>query len=173
MNRFEHCLNTVLKHEGGYVNHPRDPGGRTNLGITQRTLESWLGEPVNEQRMRNLTVDDVRPIYRERFWSVVRADQMPVGIDLAVFDFAVNAGPRTSVRLLQRVIGVSADGLVGPITLGTLAQFVHVATAETVIVAHCDLRRDYYRSLDTFDTFGRGWLRRTDEVQAQALADIK
>lgn len=173
MSRFEHCLNVVLHHEGGFVNHPRDPGGMTNMGITRHTLEGWLGKSVDEAYMKGLKPEDVKPIYEARYWNVIRASQMPPGIDLAVFDFAVNAGPRASVRLLQRVIGVSADGLVGPITLGAVKQFVAQSGAKPIIREHCELRREYYRSLDTFDVFGRGWLSRTDKIEKQACDDAK
>ena len=117
-SRFEHAVGLVLQHEGGFVQHPSDPGGATKFGITRETLARARGRPVS--------VDDVRrpdarrrpsPIYRRLYWDAVRADELPPGLDLAVFDLAVNSGPSRAVRMLQAVLGVEADGIVGPVTL--------------------------------------------------------
>ena len=94
MNRnFERALSLVLEHEGGYVDHPRDPGGATNLGITLDTLSSWLGRVATKADVLALKVSDVGPIYRRRYWDTIEGDELPDGLDYAVFDFAVNSGP--------------------------------------------------------------------------------
>jgi len=90
-DNFNRCLEIILHHEGGYVNHPKDPGGRTNLGVTQRVYEEWIGHPVSEAIMKGLTVDHVRALYKAKYWAVVKADDLPAGLDLCVFDFGVNA----------------------------------------------------------------------------------
>ena len=95
---FDSCLKEVLLHEGCYVNHPKDPGGRTNLGVTQRTYEAWIGYPVSEQIMRKLTVDHVKTLYKVKYWDAIHGDDLPTGVDLCVFDFGVNAGPSRAAR---------------------------------------------------------------------------
>lgn len=169
MDPFDAALREVLKHEGGYVNHPSDPGGRTNRGVTQRTWEAWTGKPASEADMRGLTVEDVRPLYRKRYWDEVRGSDLPAGLALCVFDFGVNAGPSRAVRFLQRLVGASQDGLMGPATLGAVNAHIALHGAPAAVRAYQNDRRAYYRSLSTFAKFGKGWLRRVDEVEARAL----
>lgn len=166
---FDAALAEVLKHEGGYVNHPSDPGGRTNRGITQRTWEAWTGKPASEADMRGLTMADVRPLYRKRYWDEVRGNDMPGALALCVFDFAVNAGPARAARFLQRMVGAAQDGVIGPATIAAVDGYVSAHGVPAAVRAYQAARRDYYRSLATFPTFGKGWLRRVDEVEAAAL----
>ena len=170
---FERCLTEVLKHEGGYVNHPSDPGGRTNLGVTQRVYEAWVGHPVSEAIMRGLTIQHVKTLYKVKYWDVVKGDDLPFGADLCVFDFAVNAGPNRAARYLQLMIGASADGKIGPSTLAQLQQYVRTHNLRHAINRYQDLREAYYHKLKTFPTFGRGWLRRVKEVRDAALRLVK
>ena len=170
---FDLCLREVLKHEGGYVHHPSDPGGRTNLGVTQATYEAWVGHPVNESIMRGLTVSHVRALYKARYWDVVHGDDLPFGIDLCVFDFAVNAGPKRAVRYLQLMTGAIGDGIIGPNTLAQLQQYVRAHDKAHAVNRYQDLREAYYRKLKTFATFGRGWLRRVKEVRDAALRQAR
>lgn len=165
-SRFMACLAEILKHEGGYVDHPDDPGGATNLGITHKTLASWRGRPVTKQDVRDLTVTEASAIYRARYWNPVRGDSLPPGVDLAVFDFAVNSGPAKATMVLQSVLGVADDGVIGPITLAALARAPGPAT---VIIGVCDARLAFLRRLSTWPTFGRGWTRRVSEVSAAGL----
>jgi hypothetical protein len=127
--RFAACLEEVLWHEGGYADNPRDPGGATNLGITIATLGEWRGRAVTKADVKALTREEAAAIYRARYWKRVRGDALPAGLDLAVFDFAVNSGPARAVKALQRELGVAQDGLVGPVTLGALGShdFVRLA----------------------------------------------
>jgi lysozyme family protein len=168
-DRFNAALKIVLKHEGGYVNHPKDPGGRTNLGVTQRVWEAWTGKPATETEMRGLTVDMVAPLYRKKYWDKVRAPELPAGLDLHVFDFGVNAGPARAIRYLQMMVGSSPDGIWGPATKRALGNYVQQYGAAKAIARYGELREQYYRQLRTFPTFGRGWLRRNREVTASAL----
>lgn len=169
-NPFDRALAVILRHEGGYVNHARDPGGRTNLGVTQSTWENWTGKPATEADMRALTVDKVKPLYKARYWDAVCGDDLPGRLALCVFDFAVNAGPGRAARYLQKVVGVTQDGKIGPATLEAVAAYIAAHGEEAAVKAYQDARRGYYRQLSTFATFGRGWLRRVDEVEAEALA---
>jgi lysozyme family protein len=165
---FDKCLELMLKHEGGYVNHPQDPGGMTNLGVTRRVWEEWLGRPVSEKEMRNLTPTMVKPLYKRKYWDAVRADDLVSGVDYAVFDVAVNSGPGRAIKFLQSCVGVTADGGFGPRTLAA----VKVAEQDParLIELYCAKRLEFLQSLRTFPTFGRGWSRRVEEVKTVALA---
>lgn len=166
---FDLALEELLKHEGGYVNHPRDPGGITNLGVTKRTYEAWKKRPVSEQEMRELTPSKVGPLYYQKYWLPVKAEHLPPGVALHVFDFGVNAGPRRAIRYLQKAVGVPADGLYGPITKKAVNNYLAKHGDTKLIKRYADLRMKYYRSLPIFDTFGRGWTRRVNEVTEKAL----
>ena len=162
---FDQSLKMLLKHEGGYVNHPRDPGGMTNLGVTKRVYEAWVGHEVDEATMRALTPDDVAPIYRANYWDAVWGDHLPSGVDFSVFDWAVNSGPARAIKALQRIVGSVSDGIMGPKTM----QAVMDMDAEKIIDLMHGERQRFYERLDTFDTFGRGWTRRNNETRQAAL----
>ena len=100
---YQHCLEMILHHEGGYVNHPEDPGGITNLGVTKRVYEEWVGTKVTEDKMKNLKVEDVAPIYKKNYWFRVKGNQLPSGLDLCVFDFGVNAGTGRAAKYLSLI----------------------------------------------------------------------
>lgn len=168
-DRFPACLKIILKHEGGYVNHPRDPGGRTNLGVTQRVWEDWTDMPATEAIMRALTPEKVAPLYRARYWNLARCPDLPPGLDLHVFDFAVNAGPVRAIRYLQMMVGANPDGQFGPATKRALSNYLDLYGTAKAISRYAELREQYYRQLGTFPTFGKGWLRRNREVTAAAL----
>jgi lysozyme family protein len=165
VSRFAECLPLILKHEGGYVDHPRDPGGATNLGVTIGALSDWLGRPATKAEVKALTVADVAPIYEARYWRAAGCNRLPKGLDYAVFDFAVNSGPGRAVKFMQTAAGVVADGAVGP---NTLAAVERVGALEMVRRVQ-QSRENFLRSLGTFRTFGKGWMRRVDDVTRQAL----
>jgi lysozyme family protein len=158
------ALKHILKHEGGYVNHPADPGGMTNLGVTKRVWEEWIGRPATEADMRDLTPGAVAPLYKKRYWDAVRGDDLPSGVDLCVFDAAVNAGVGRASKFLQQAAGVTADGQIGPKTLSA----VTAKPADEIIEAFCALREAHYKSLGTFDTFGKGWMRRLASIKGES-----
>lgn len=162
---YKHALEVILHHEGGYVNHPKDPGGETNLGVTKRVYEEWGGE----KDMVDLLVEDVAPIYQKNYWDRCKCDDLPSGLDLCVFDFAVNAGPSRSAKFLQRLIGTTVDGGIGPNTLKAVDNYVEEVGLESAIEDYQSARQEYYEALDTFDTFGRGWTRRVEETTSSAL----
>ena len=171
-NKFSEALEVILHHEGGYVNHPKDPGGMTNMGVTKRVYEDFGGE----KEMKDLTKEDVEPIYKKNYWDRVKGDDLPEGLDLCIFDFAVNAGPGRAAKFLQKLIGVTQDGGIGPQTLGALqsaiGEDVRIQTRE-MIEKYQNERHNYYQSLSTFETFGRGWTRRVDEVTEKAISWIR
>jgi lysozyme family protein len=163
-SNWDKAFRLMLASEGGYVNHPADPGGMTNLGVTKRVWEEWTGKESNEAEMRSLTPEMVEPLYKKRFWDACRCDEMPSGIDYLVFDFAVNAGPGRSAKILQTAVGVPADGGIGPITL----KAVNAQEPDELIREFSDGKEAFYRSLNTFDTFGKGWLNRVAAVKVKA-----
>ena len=165
---YDKCLETILHHEGGYVNHPKDPGGETNLGVTKRVYEDWGGT----KDMKDLTVEDVAPIYRKNYWDRMKCDEIPAGLDLCVFDFGVNAGTGRSAKYLQTMIGTVADGGIGPNTLRALDAYIDANGIEGAIKNFQEARQGYYESLSTFETFGRGWTRRVTETTELALSMV-
>ena len=167
-DNWQKCLETILHHEGGYVNHPKDPGGETNLGVTKRVYEDWGGT----KDMKDLTVEDVAPIYKKNYWDRVKGDHLPAGLDLCVFDFGVNAGTGRAAKYLQKMIGTTPDGGIGPATLQKLKEYVDDQGVEHTIKLYQMGRQKYYESLSTFSTFGRGWTRRVEETTALALKMI-
>jgi lysozyme family protein len=163
-HNWEEALAHVLKHEGGYVDHKLDPGGMTNLGVTKRVWEEWTGKRVSEADMRALTPELVAPMYKKKYWDVIRGDDLPTGVDLCVFDAAVNAGAGRASKFLQQAVGVTADGQIGPKTISA----VTAKPADEIIEAFCALREAHYKSLSTFDTFGKGWMRRLASVKVES-----
>jgi lysozyme family protein len=154
----------LMKHEGGFVNHPRDPGGMTNLGVTQRVWEEWVGHPVSEKEMRALTPAIVAPMYKKKYWDKVSGDLLPSGVDLAVFDFAVNSGPGRAAKMLQRVLGVTEDGAIGP---QTLAKAVSIDSSK-LIADYNAARLAFLQALPTWADFGNGWGTRVATVKTEA-----
>ena len=161
---FDKCFALVLEHEGHYVNDPRDPGGRTNLGVTQRAWESYAGRPVNEEFMRALTPFIVKPFYKAMYWDKIKGDQLPPGVDYAAFDFAVNSGVSRAAKMLQQIAGVLVDGALGPKSMGAIRE----CDPQQAVDALCDMRLDFLKRLPTFGTFGKGWSRRVAEVKEKA-----
>jgi lysozyme family protein len=154
----------VLKHEGGYVNDPRDPGGRTNLGVTQRAWEGYVGKSVDEAFMRSLTPEVVKPFYKAMYWDKIKGDQLPAGVDYAAYDLAVNSGTGRAAKYLQQIAGVTADGAIGPKSI----EAINACDPEQTVQALCDMRLDFLKRLPTFETFGKGWSRRVAEVKDKA-----
>lgn len=168
-DRFDHALAVILRHEGGFVNHPKDPGGMTNLGVTKAVWESYIGRNATEAEMRALTPATVAPLYRRNYWNAVSGDELPAALALCVFDFAVNAGPARANRYLQSLVRVAQDGKTGAMTVSAANAFVAAHGERQSVTAYQEARRGYYRSLSTFSTFGKGWLRRVDETETEAL----
>ena len=112
-HNWEKSLEVILHHEGGFVNHPKDPCGETNMGVTKRVYEDFGGT----KDMKDLTHEDVEPIYKKNYWDRVKGDDLPEGLDLMIFDFAVNAGTGRAAKFIQRLVNTTVDGGIGPNTL--------------------------------------------------------
>ena len=162
---FAEALQKLLVHEGGFVNHPADPGGMTNLGVTKKVWEEWVGHPVDEKQMRNLTPEKVAPLYRAKYWNKIKADELPTGVDYVVFDAAVNSGPGRAAKWLQACVGVDPDGGIGPKTLAAVRAF----DTNQLIEDYAKRRLSFLIDLPTWNTFGKGWGRRVAEVQKTGL----
>lgn len=160
---FDKSLAAVLVHEGGYVNDPRDNGGATNKGITQRVYDAWR-DPNRSVEL----IDDseVAAIYRINYWNAIKGDSLPGGVDYCVFDFAVNSGVGRASRYLQAVVGAAPDGAIGPATMAK----VQIWSRAKVIDDLCNKRLAFLRQLDDFDHFGKGWTARVEDVRAKAKA---
>jgi len=165
VDKFDACHAITAKWEGGWSDHPADPGGKTMYGITQATLSSWLGRPASATEIRSLTKQQAQAIYRDRYWKRVSGDQLPPGVDLCVYDFGVNSGPDRAVRSLQTALGVKADGWVGELTLAAL----RLRDADKLINTLCDRRLAFLKALPTWSKFGKGWANRVADVRKRAL----
>lgn len=162
---FDEALRRVLVHEGGYADHPADPGGATMKGVTQRVYDGWRRRHgVPPRAVRLIEPGEVAAIYRRQYWDALRADDLPAGIDYALFDAAVNSGPGQAAKWLQRTLGVAADGQIGEATLAALEG----RDAAALVDGLCERRLAMLRALRTFPTFGAGWTRRVAEVRAAA-----
>jgi lysozyme family protein len=164
--RFDRCLAEVLRLEGGYADDPRDGGGPTKYGISRATLSRARGRAASAEEVERLCPAEAGRIYRRDYWVAARCGELPAGLDLLILDLAVNMGPGTAARLLQTALAVEPDGVIGPVTLAAAARAPAAGTIRSV----SDLRRHRYRALAGFAAFGAGWLRRTDTIEALALA---
>lgn len=162
---FSRSLNAVLVHEGGYVNHPNDPGGPTNLGVTLANFKRFVKPDGTIEDLKKLTREQAGVVFRRQYWDEVMGSALPDGVDFAVFDFAVNSGPGRAAKYLQAIAQEKQDGKIGPDTL----KAVTALDADTVINALCDRRQKFLEGLAIFATFGKGWTRRVKETRALAL----
>ena len=166
ISNWQKSFELMLKSEGGFVNHPSDPGGMTNLGVTKATWENWVGRESDEAEMRGLTPEKVEPLYKKKYFDAVRGDELPMGLDYLMFDFAVNAGAGRAIKTLQTAVGVTPDGGFGPMTMAA----VQAVDPNDLIERFSQAKEDFYRSLTTFTTFGKGWLNRVADVKVKATS---
>lgn len=162
-DNFAASLEAVLKHEGGWSDHPSDPGGATMKGVTLATYRRYR-PGATKQDLRNISDADLQRIYRDGYWNAIRGDELPAGLDYALFDFAVNSGPSRAVNYLQTIVGAAPDGKMGPLTLAAIAKHSPV----TLIGDLCSHRLAFLERLSTWPTFGKGWGRRVAEVRLLA-----
>jgi lysozyme family protein len=158
----------VLVHEGGYSNHPSDPGGPTNWGITIHDARAYWKTEATAADVRSMPVEVAKDIYRSKYWDAMRCDDLPAGVDYAVFDYGVNSGIGRAVRVLQRLAGTNVDGEVGPDTIAATARTAAVKLINQI----CDERLAFLQGLETWGVFGKGWGRRVREVRVAALAMV-
>jgi len=170
MDRFERSMSVLAAHEGGYSNHPADPGGATMKGVTKRVYDAH--RKANDQAVqdvRKITDAEVYEIYRAQYWDRVRGDELPAGLAYCVFDAAVNSGVSQAAKWLQRAVGVADDGAIGAMTLAAVGQ----RDAASIIDGICDQRMAFMKRLKQWIAFKNGWTRRVSEVRAQSKAWAK
>jgi len=171
-HNWQQAFEQMLASEGGFTDDERDNGnklpdgrkGSTMLGVTQFNWEQHVGHQVTHDDMRKLTAADVEPLYKKKYWDVVRADELPSGIDYLVFDMGVNAGPGRSIKIMQTALGVTPDGGFGPMTMAA----VQAADPVELIEKFSAEKEVFYRSLDSFTVYGTGWLNRVAAVKLKA-----
>lgn len=161
------CLDVTLKHEGGYSDHPRDPGGATNMGITHAVLAAFRGlKAVSKAEVKALTLGEAKRIYDDRYWTPICAEALPYGLDLTTFDASVNSGIGRGPKWLQSALGVKADGKVGSETVKAARLCDVKATIQKANAA----RLSFMKSLKIWETFKRGWSARVADVEAKSVA---
>jgi lysozyme family protein len=165
---FQRSLSLVLRHEGGWSDHKKDPGGATMKGVTLATFRLHVDATATKDDLRNITNAQLATVYRKHYWDAIRGDDLPNGVDYAVFDFAVNSGTSRAARYLQAAVNIRQDGKIGPQTLAAVKGMM----ASTLIHEICDKRMDFLRGLKTWPTFGKGWTRRVSEVRQTALSMV-
>lgn len=162
MSKFYDIIGLVLEHEGGYVNHPSDPGGETNYGISKRAYP--------DLDIKALTKEDAAEIYKKDYWGRIKGDDLPASVACVVMDYAVNSGVSRASKAVQHSCGIlKGDGVIGPHTLNAIWTTVHNDGEESVVMAVTKLRLTFIRSLSTYPVFGRGWERRINETRAKAM----
>lgn len=163
---FARALSLVLKHEGGWSDHPADPGGATMKGVTLANFRRYVKPNATKADLKAITDEQIATVYRRFYWDTVAGAELPDGVDYAVFDFAVNSGPSRAAKYLQAVVGVTQDGKIGPATVKAARQMAQAS----IIHKLCDNRLAFLKRLPTWPTFGKGWERRVKEVRSDALS---
>lgn len=174
INNFSKSLDAILKAEGGFTDDPRDSGnhlsdgraGCTNMGVTQAAWEEFVGHKVSTADMKALTKEQVGKFYKTRYWDRVQGDALPIGLDFLAASFAINAGPGTSSKLMQKCINAIPDGMIGPRTLQAIAS----VDPKELITKFSEAKKSYYESLKPFPVYGKGWINRVNSEEAIALA---
>jgi lysozyme family protein len=162
----DEAIRRVLAAEGGYVNHPSDPGGPTNFGITLADYRRYVKADASAADVRAMKPDDAKAIYRDKYWGAMRCDELPAGVDYCVFDYAVNSGTGRVPKVMQRLLGLSVTGRIDAVTLAA----AHSREPRALVQAICDERLRFLQGLKIWPVFGKGWTRRVAEVRAGALA---
>jgi lysozyme family protein len=167
---YDEALSRLLVHEGGYSNHPSDPGGPTNFGITLADARAWWKRDATAADVRATPRAVAREIYRTKYWAALRGNDLPAGVDYAVFDYGVNSGIGRAGKVLRRLVGLSdATSAIDDDVLAAVWR----RPPRRLIEAICDERLAFLQSLKTWPVFGNGWGRRVREVRAAALAMVE
>ncbi len=163
---YAESIRRLLASEGGYVNHPSDPGGPTNFGITLGDYRRYVKADATAADVRAMKIGEAKAIYRAKYWDAMRSDDLLPGVDYCVFDYAVNSGTGRAPKVLQRVLGIAVTGRMDDTTLTATRS----RDARALIQGICDERLRFLQGLKTWPVFGRGWSKRVGEVRAAALA---
>ena len=175
---FKNAMMLVLKHEGGFQADKRDTGnsddghgnqGSTMLGVTAKVWANYTGAPAPIDIMKGLTHEMVLPLYKTEYWDRVKGDALHPALALCIFDFGVNAGTGRAAKFIQKIVGTTVDGGIGPNSLKMIDAYVDKHGIEDVVKTYQSDRQEYYEKLKHFKTFGRGWTRRVTETTEEAL----
>lgn len=166
---FEGALPFILRWEGGFVDHPADPGGRTNKGVTQRVYNAWrMRQGLPTRDVKGIEDGEVMAVYESGYWVPPRCDLLSQPLDLVQFDTAVNMGPGRAVRFLQQAVGCGVDGDFGPGTLRAVAA----CPPGDAVIRYCDIREAFYRQIvakkPDQGVFLKGWLNRLASLRKEA-----
>jgi len=168
-DNYQASLNHVLQSEGLWSDNPADPGGATMKGITLSTYQKWKGNPhISKDDLKAISDQDVYDLYKQNYWDKVKGDDLPSGVDYMVFDASVNMGVGRASKLIQTAAGVPADGVIGN---GTLEAIKNANPTELMDKFSTE-KEDFYKSLPTFGTFGKGWLNRVAQVKTTSESMI-
>jgi lysozyme family protein len=168
-DNYQTALTNVLKSEGLWSDNPADPGGATMKGITLETYRAWKGNPhISKDELKNIPDQDVHDLYKQNYWDKIKGDDLPSGVDYAVFDASVNMGVGRAAKLIQAAAGVTADGVIGNGTLTAIKN----ADPKALIEKFSNEKDAFYKSLPTFGTFGKGWLNRVAQVKSTSESMI-
>ena len=149
---FDEAFEALLRAEGGYSDHPADSGGATRFGVTQAVArsEGYKGD------MREYPLSDAKRVYRKRYWTALRLEEVPPGIRFDLFDAAVNSGTAQAMKWAQRILQIPDDGKVGPVTI----QALNTVNVNKFLAKYNAARLHFLTSLPGWANFGRGWARR-------------
>ncbi len=164
---YDESLRRLLISEGGYTNHPADPGGPTNFGITIADYRKYTKPNATAADVKAMKVEEAKAIYKVKYWAAQRCDELPAGVDYAIFDYGVNSGIGRSGKVLRRSLRMADD--TSAISDGVIAA-ANSVNVPALIAAICDERLRFLKSLKTWPVFGGGWGRRVAEVKLAALA---
>jgi lysozyme family protein len=164
---FALALDRLLAHEGGYSNHPSDPGGPTNFGITIADYRKYVNSAATADDVRRMRIDEAKAIYRSKYWDALRCSELPSGVDYAVFDYGVNSGIGRAGKVLRRLVGLPDDSYV--VTAAVLAA-AHRRDPGQLARAICEERLLFLKRLKTWDVFGHGWERRVSDVRHASIS---
>ncbi len=162
------ALDMTLNHEGGWSDHPDDPGGATMQGVTLKTYSDYLGREATKDELRDIDDDEIEEIYKTGYWDKIRGDDIPTGPDIVMFDFAVNSGPKRAIIIAQRLCFADDDGIFGHKTLKRVWERIVTYGSEQFVEDYCDRRLEFLQGLSTFGTFGRGWTARVEDIRERA-----
>jgi lysozyme family protein len=166
----ENAIKLTFGSEGGYVNHPRDPGGPTKYGITLATLQNYRNDrSLDAEDVKHLSLTEAAAILEQGYWRKIWGDDLPKGVDYALFDYAVNSGPGQAIKKAQEIVGMDRDGVMGAFTLNAIKAM----EPEVFIRAYMAARLKFLKGLDTWGTFGKGWESRITHVRLASLAMLE
>ena len=171
MPSFKNAVEEVFKREGGFVNHPNDRGGATNMGITIGTLSAWLGRPATIDDVKNMTKETATAIYKRNYWDAIWGDKIKYySVAAAMFDQAVNRGPKSAIKQAQKIVGVTQDGVIGPVTLAAINNMPDSQFLPQYLSASAAFYNMLVQNDPSQGVFLNGWLKRIQHLQAHVYS---